>query len=688
AEGVTAAQLDVPDGLRQVIGQRVARLSAPAQRTLRFAAVAGPTFSFVLLERVLGEQSVVLDALDEAVAAGLLTEAGQDQYAFAHALVRQTIYEQLGAARRMRLHRQLGETLEALGDTDAHVEALAHHFAQAALDGQTDKAVDYALAAGTSAIARFGYDEAAAHYERGLQALEHAAQPPEQRRGRPLAAYEQRRCELLLGLGAAYWGAGELDKAREAHKQAAARATPVRAAIRAHRRMRGAGEPDQAGRLDGQAAELGDATTLARAALGFCGPHRFEVAPAATQPVADLLQRALAALDETDSALRAQLMGRLAAALAYTGVEGGTSVLAHQALEMARRVGDKAALADVLASTHWALRGPDSLEESLAMAAELASVAEDLDDGQLRALAHMFRLVLLLSLADIEAVERELAALQQLGETRTDRYLTWLVRVLRASHALLQGRLEDAESLARDAFDHRYGGHDETATRIFTVQMLLVRIAQGRLEEFVDIVKGSASQYPQNVSWRCALALVHLRLGRTQQVRQELEALARAGFTDLPRDESWLTNLWTLSAIVAVLGDAPRAQLLYELLLPYADRCVVSGALMCMGSASHPLGLLATTLSRYDDAERHFEQAIKMNTQIRSPFWTAHTQHDYARMVLLRSRVGDRDRALQLLAQALATAEQLGLKALADKVESLKLTAEAAELSLTLPRFA
>jgi hypothetical protein len=57
-------------------------------------------------------------------------------------------------------------------------------------------------------------------------------------------------------------------------------------------------------------------------------------------------------------------------------------------------------------------------------------------------------------------------------------------------------------------------------------------------------------------------------------------------------------------------------------------------------------------------------------------------------MVLLRSRVGDRDRALQLLAQALATAEQLGLKALADKVESLKLTAEAAELSLTLPRFA
>jgi DNA-binding SARP family transcriptional activator len=241
-----ATQLDVPRGLRQVIIQRITRLSAPAQRTLRVAAVAGPTFSFRLLERVLGERAGVLDGLDEAVTAGLLAEAEHTDYAFAHALVRQTIYEDLGAARRMRLHRQLGEALETLDDAGAHVEALAHHFSQAAADGQAEKAADYALAAGHSAAARVGYEQAAAHYQRGLHALTLDTQ-----------SHQQRRCELLLGLGAACWDAGELDKARHAYKQVA-----------------------------GLAEQLGDANALARAAIGVSGPHRFEIGPRSVGPVA------------------------------------------------------------------------------------------------------------------------------------------------------------------------------------------------------------------------------------------------------------------------------------------------------------------------------------------------------------------------------------------------------------------
>jgi tetratricopeptide (TPR) repeat protein len=87
---------------------------------------------------------------------------------------------------------------------------------------------------------------------------------------------------------------------------------------------------------------------------------------------------------------------------------------------------------------------------------------------------------------------------------------------------------------------------------------------------------------------------------------------------------------------------------------------VVPLAHLCQGSASRPLGLLATTLSRYEDAAQHFEHALTMNMQIRSPLWVAHTQHDYARM-LLRNHAGDREKALELLDEALATAEALGL---------------------------
>ena len=644
--GVRAAGLEAPEGLRQMIGQHVARLSAPAGHALRVAAVAGPQLSFVLLERVLGDASGVLDGLDEAVAAGLLVEAGSGDYVFAHALVRQTIYQELSSARRMRLHRQLGEALEALGDTEARLEALAHHFAQAAADGQGVKAADYALAAGRSATARLGYENAAAHYERGLQALTLTGQPQ-----------DERRCELLLALGHACWGAGELDKARQTYLQAAE-----------------------------LAEQLGEATRLAHAALGFCGPHRFEVAIAVTRPVAGLLQRALAALGEDDSALRAQLMGRLAAALAYTGGEHRSRMLARQALEMARRVADKVTLAEVLASTHWVTHGPDALHESLTRAEELGRVADEVGDRRLRALAHWRLIDSLLELGDIEAVQRELEALQRLAETRQERDLTWVLTVFRASHAHLQGRLEDCETLAHDALAHRFEGYDETAAHVFGGQMLVVRDQQGRLNELVETVESLTGQYPQLPGWRCALAYIYARLDRTAQARRELEALAHADFSDLPRDASWLPNLTALCEIVVLLGDVRRAQLLYKLLSPYADRFTVIFALPCQGSASRPLGLLATTLSRYADAERHFEHALTMNTQIRSPLLIAHTQHDYARMLLLRNHPDDGDKALHLLKQALGTAEELGLIALAEKTRPLKLAAEAAAPPLARPR--
>jgi DNA-binding SARP family transcriptional activator len=634
--GAIAAQLKASDGLRQVIDQRVARLSAPAGRALRVAAVSGARFSFAPLERVLGERSGVLDALDEAVAAGLVTEAGHNDYGFAHALVRETIYGGLGSARRVRLHRQFGEALEAVGDAEADVEALAHHFAEAAADGQGVKASGYALAAGRSATARLGYEDAAAHYERGLEALALTDQPQ-----------EQRRCELLLALGQACWGAGQLDEARQACRQAAE-----------------------------LAEQLGDATALAQAALGSCGPHRF--ATAGTTAVADLLERALAALADGDSPLRAQLVGRLAA---YTDCTRRKPVLARQALEMARRAGETATLADVLASIQWAIRGPDTLHESLAMAEELGCCADEVGDRQLRAQAHGWLLDHLLELGDIEAVQRELKALERLAHTRRERYFKWVLTTRHANYAHLAGDIENCEVLAHEALSHRFEGHDAIAAYTFGLQMFFLRREQGRLEELVPAVQSFSEQDPERSGWRSALAYIYVQLKRPDQARQELDWLARADFCDLPRDAFWFSNVSALCEVAVSLDDAPRAQLLYDLLSPYADRCAVAFALLCDGSVSRPLGLLATTLSRFDDAARHFEHALEMNAQIRSPLWVAHTQHDYARMLLIRGQPDDKGKALQLLDQALHTAEALGLKALADTTRPLKLTAQAVGLS-------
>ena len=275
---LAAGELEVPEGLRQVIRHRVARLSEPARRALAVGAVAGPSFTLALLEAVLGSQAGLLDGLDQAISAGLLAEAGPGEYAFAHALVRQTIYDGHSSARRMRLHRRLGEALEARADADAHVEALAHHFAEAAADGQAAKAATYALAAGRQATLA----------------------PRLRRRRRPLRARPAGApARPLAGGGAA--------------RRAAARARRGALELGRHGRAR------EACRL---AAELADRRRepeqFARAALAYAGPLRFDMAAAVTGPLIDLLERALEALGEGESALRARVMARLAFALTFS----------------------------------------------------------------------------------------------------------------------------------------------------------------------------------------------------------------------------------------------------------------------------------------------------------------------------------------------------------------------------------
>jgi DNA-binding SARP family transcriptional activator len=628
---LAAAALGVPEGVRQVIGQRVARLSERARRALAVAAVAGQTFSLSVLEAVISDESGMLDGLDEAVSAGLLTEAGRGEYAFAHALVRQTIYEGHGAARRMRLHRRLGEALEARPDAEAYVEALAHHFAQAAPDGQATKAAIYALAAGRKAAAGVAYADAAERYEQGLNALELAAVPPEELRG-----------ELLLALAAARWSAGDMDKAREACRLAAELAD-----------------------------QRGDADQLARAALSFAGPARLEVSPGATERTVDLLERALASLEERNSALRARVMSRLAAVLSNLAPGRRRPALAYRALEMARRVGDQRALVDVLSNTLWATWSPDNLDERRATANELVQLATDEGKPALEALARWSLVTALLERGEIDDAEYELAAQNRRAEALQRRHPLYLAAIARAAHAHLKGRLEEYEALAHEARALALKGQDESATQMFGMQLFFLRREQGRLDELIDDVRCFVEQYAAIPAWRCALALIYAELNRPRDARRELDWLARSDFAALPRDLPWLSNIAIVSDVVAILDDARRADLLYRQLVPFADRYVVRGA-VCMGSVSRPLGVLATTMGRFDASTRHFQDALQMNAKIRSPLWIAHTQHEYARTLLRLQQPGDREHASELLRAALATADKLGLKTLADR--ALRLT--------------
>src|SRR6185437_11298996 len=97
----------LPESVRKVIENRVARLGRAAADTLKTAAVIGRTFDVALLAAVLErEEPDVLDHLEAATAAALLTESGGHvgRFSFTHALINQTLYEALGATRRARIH--------------------------------------------------------------------------------------------------------------------------------------------------------------------------------------------------------------------------------------------------------------------------------------------------------------------------------------------------------------------------------------------------------------------------------------------------------------------------------------------------------------------------------------------------------------------------------------------------------
>jgi tetratricopeptide (TPR) repeat protein len=159
------------------------------------------------------------------------------------------------------------------------------------------------------------------------------------------------------------------------------------------------------------------------------------------------------------------------------------------------------------------------------------------------------------------------------------------------------------------------------------------------------------------------------RRDEARAIFDELTTDDLAVFTD---DLNQLMILAYLADVCCYLADQPRADLLYEMLLPLADKCIAIGlGWVCTGSASNPLGKLATLLGRFDDAERHFVDAITMNRKLRAPTWVADAQLGYARMLLARASPGDRERARELLTPALATARECGMATLQTDCERL-----------------
>ena len=238
--------------------------------------------------------------------------------------------------------------------------------------------------------------------------------------------------------------------------------------------------------------------------------------------------------------------------------------------------------------------------------------------------------------------------------------------------ALLEGRFTEAEQLALQALTLGQRLQSQSAEGIFGMQMFILRREQGRLHEVAPIVEMFVQERSANSSWKPGLALMYTELDHPEKARAIFEELAANEFADIPQDGVWAASVTFLAEVCASLGQRDCAKVLYRLLSPYKGYAVVASEWACFGAGSRFLGQLAATMGQWQEAEEHFELALKMNAAMGAKPWLAHTQYQYAHMLLARSAAGDIRRARILLDEAATLSRQLGVRSLETRIAAAR----------------
>lgn len=634
----------MPTRIEAVIAQRLGHLDDALRHILRIASVEGERFTIEVIAQVTGlNRRELVDRFSRELVKRhhLLTAQGMERvedggqslsfYRFRHHLFQVYLYQSLDNIERVYQHEAVGNALETLygEQTDEIATHLARHFEMA---GHTAKAITYLWRAGERAIRLSAYEEAIDSLRRGLSWCN--ALPETSKNA-------QQKLDLLLSLGEATRKAGQFEESLAIFQQAAGVA---------------------------RAWRLPEA--LVRVALGYEESRwRFNL-PAA--PSALLLEEALNALDQTETLLRVWVWVNLARARMAISPPEEFAAMAQQALEMARRINDPVALFEALYLIVRSDRRPEKSAERLAMLEEMLQLSQALDDKERIYDTYGFRLQEFMEMGDMASFEMDYNLVSPLARKLKQPFYNYYSALIPVTQAMFAGRFAEAEKAAQDALEIGQQMRVENVDGVYGMQMFSIRREQGRLPELAPLMR-LLSRQNVAAAWRPGLALLYSELDMQPEVQQEFEALAADDFAALPRDAMWITIIAYLAEVCAYLEDEKRAAILYEYLLPYDGRTIAIGFLsFCYGAAARYLGILAATLKRWSEAEGHFESALEMNARIGARPWLAHTQYQYAVVLLACGHDEDRDKACSLLSEALSTAQEFGMKTLLKKIKAIQ----------------
>jgi class 3 adenylate cyclase len=581
--------LGIPEGVRELIGRQLSRLSPAANTVMGAASVIGRQFDTALLVVVSGvAQDEVLDALEAAERARLIARVpGRlDRFTFVQSLVRTTLYDELPTTRRLRLHRRVGLELEARGTngSESRLVELAHHFLEAAGLGEVERAVRYGRLAGNAARSGLAFEQAAGHYEGALGALELLDEPdPALRAG------------LKLALGDVLRRAGD-DQFRAVVSD-----------------------------VVDEARSLSNGSLLAKATLGLVATGTRIPGPTDIWMVG-LIEEALEGLGADDLALRARLLGALAVELlADPSQQVRRTQLSSEAILAARRVGHRGVLARVLASAHLGSSRPENLEERLQLSAELVALGDELGDAEASFYGHLDRFSDLVESGELERADADLVQSEALSDQLRQPVFSWTIANVRAGRELLAGRIDNAEQIDADAIESgRRSGLTGYGLRSQSSSLrCLLRWEQGRLDDAIAIVEGMVAEAPGVPFWRAVLSMLVIEAGRPDDARLAYATLT-AG-VEQPRDTVWLAGTVAHAWAAASLSDGLQASRLIAQLAPFTGRLAYNGVAV-FGLVDLALGRLQATVGDLVASEASLLAAIELAERIGAPLWLARAQ--------------------------------------------------------------
>ena len=643
---LTAGELEaagVPPGVRAVVGRRLDIVGGASRRVLDVAAACGLTFEERIVTAVNGETiDATIDVLDSAVAAGLIREEGAGDYAFVHALVRQSVLDDMSRTRRARLHWRVAEVLERAttdrsrfrdpatqavdGASLEHgqhaarrLNEIAYHYAAGADVGDAATVARTSRVAGEDALRRLAFEEAVAHLHRALDALD-PRQDDEMRYG------------VLMSLGHTLNALGEADQSRLVWMEA----------ISVARQQR-------------------NAEWLFAALLGYRYMNRTTV----DVDLVELIDEVLELLEPGDSPLRALVLAMRSAPGLRNDlgrVPQPDVRLADEAVAMAVRTGDRTAQVSTLRA-RLSLRSqyPDA-EATRRDAEELVRLDPCGFDMISRDSAAVLRELTRAFLRVGRRADAELYLAQAEAEAERNGLPMGGVNnlVIKSALATASGRFVDAQKITSELSSQT--GVDNTLTPLLVAgQTLVQQMEQGRVDDVITTMQ-PVRVSPATHGWTAMLAAALADAGRRDEASDALHRLADDYTAGGQNDYATALVVRYLPEVCHHLGDSEAASALIPLVQAWSGQLlVVAIGVSIEGAADRSLGHLLATLGRLDAADAAYRAAAEMEHSAQFPPLVARTQYWHARMLLKRDASGDRERAGTLVNETVDITAQLDM---------------------------